>query len=350
MQCPRALGPVALILVLLLAGRAEAKPRLALIESSQRTTRERLVTSGPAGQARKVLANGGLPGRVHTYPFSQPSWSRDGIRLAFSRAVGNRRLGVGARLRIFVKDVESGAMRMVPGTRGGFDPVFSPDGMEIAFTRSRVRTRPTRFRVPEITYLSRSGWIADLGLGTTRQLTPWRDGLENSPSSFSPDGGTLAISRHVLPNRYQAVALRLDGSGSSVIARHALDPVYSPDGKRVAFARGRWGIIRHPAHGAAVGVRTDLFTARADGTGLKRLTVTPRVAERFPDWDPSGKRLVYTRTNVRWLAGDIGTGTGLAEVNADGSCNRRYPRRRGSVLYGASWRPGPSRGAGPIKC
>jgi TolB protein len=332
----------------LLVGSADAAPRLALIESGLRGP-ERLVTFSQEGSARQVLANGGSRGSARFTPFSAPSWAPDGSLIAFSRTVGNRRLGLGARQRIFVVGADGRGLRMIPGTRGGYNPVFSPDGQEIAFARRRIRTHLTRFGTRWIDYFSVSAWIVDLATGRTRQLTRWRDELENSPASFSPDGSVLALSRHVVLNRYEAVALRLDGSGSTVIARNGLDPVYSPDGSRIALTRGHWHVF-HRLKGATVGVLTDLFTVRPDGTDLRRLTVTPRHAERFPSWDPSGKRLVYGRVNLFSTRGFLGFGNSVMEINADGTCATRVLSKRNSILYGPTWQPGTGREAGPITC
>jgi hypothetical protein len=57
----------------------------------------------------------------------------------------------------------------------------------------------------------------------------------------------------------------------------AIDPAFSPNGKRIAFAR--------------VGV--GIFTIDRDGGGLRRLTKGPRDA--YPAWSPDGKQLAFVR-------------------------------------------------------
>ena len=93
-----------------------------------------------------------------------------------------------------------------PGTRQGLNPVLSPDGGTIAFTRSKTRYRvdktlagllPKGAPLPktELAYSSTSTWLVDAGGGHPRRLTPWRDGLDETPTSFSPDGATLALTK-----------------------------------------------------------------------------------------------------------------------------------------------------------
>jgi TolB protein len=67
------------------------------------------------------------------------------------------------------------------------------------------------------------------------------------------------------------------------------DPAWSPDGKRIAFARGS----RPLADG---GGRPDVFTVRPDGSGLHRLTHGSASASS-PDWSPDGRSLVFQRSS-----------------------------------------------------
>ena len=57
----------------------------------------------------------------------------------------------------------------------------------------------------------------------------------------------------------------------------SIAPVFSPDGKRIAFARTGVGIL----------------TMNVDGTGLRRLTTNGR--DSFPAWSPDGKQLAFVR-------------------------------------------------------
>ncbi|HEX6455912.1 MAG TPA: hypothetical protein VF009_05270, partial [Solirubrobacterales bacterium] len=280
-----------------------------------------------------------------------PTWSSDGMRVAFT---GIRPSGKKARLDLYDATADGTGVTKLPGTRDGLDPVLSPDGRTLAFAREREREamRPHRGKV--IVFRSVSIWLLDLESGAVSQVTPWRNGLFAFPSSFSPDGSTLAITREARKapgkSRTDAVALRLDGSGSTMLAENAGGPVYSPDGTRLALVTiGNQRTIGSRGESLTYSP-TELAVAAADGSGLTRLTHT-RKLEVLPRWDPSGQRLAYTLFSpVLDEAGALGLGDSIMEVNADGSCRTKVLSMPRVILYGATWQPGPGREAGPIAC
>jgi len=123
--------------------------------------------------------------------------------------------------------------------------------------------------------------------------------------------------------------------------------VYSPDGSKIAFFRGR--TVKAPDGSA--GWTTDLFTVDAGGGGLRRLTRSPGI-EYSQSWDPSGERLAYIRYPPVWRdPNELGYGSAVLQVNADGTCRR--PIVGGSPLtaiFAVAWQPGSGREAGRIDC
>ncbi len=335
-------GVLALVAAVHAVAAAPEGPRLALVEFGSKPDRLVLNSVDPSGAQALRIAGGGK--RVRPLPlfFDGPSWSGDGSLLAFT-GLGGKVEGTSAftheGTQMYVVGADGTGLRPVPGTTEGLGPVLSPDGRTIAFTRIRERKRKTRDGREKLVYRSWSAWIAGVDGDGSTPLTPWRNGLRITPSSFSPDGSTLVMSRSKGDRADpEIVAVRLDGGGSTVIARNASGGVYSPDGSTLAFLR------------ADGGGDTDLFTIGADGSGLHRLTRTPGRSEVWPGWDPSGRRLVVTKVNTGTERGFFGFGDAVIEMNADGSCPTTILRDRNIAFYGATWQPGPGREAGPIAC
>ena len=132
--------------------------------------------------------------------------------------------------------------------------VFSRDGTQVAFTRDGSL------------WLARVDGSGERQLGTVELPPDWGTDLSWSPD----DAAVLAASNEVL--------YRVDVATGRAEAIHPSDDpngpiwgaVYSPDGTRILFRRPE-------------GTFADLFTMRADGTDVGRLTTTA-ADERFIDW------------------------------------------------------------------
>lgn len=317
-----------------------------------------VLTVSHSGADPQQIAIGARTGHPVPMPLDAPSWSPDGNLIAFEGVMG-KLLGPQNRSQIFVAAPDGSGLRAIPGTQGGRGPIFAPDGHTIAYSRERrsppVETaRTARLRAPG-RYRSTAVWTADVATGASRQITPWRNGLSNVPTSFSPDGSALALARqHGERGRTDVVAWRMDGSGSTVLARNATDGVFSPDGSRLALIRMHQRAIGHlPRGGAGTTIyetTTDLFVMSADGSGSRRITRTAAAFEIWPSWDPSGERLAFARFFGGSELGFLGFGDAIVEVNADGTCARKVLSGRGAAYYGPAWQPGASRGAGRIGC
>lgn len=221
--------------------------------------------------------------------------------------------------------------------------MWSPDGRQIAFARDRSHVR---IQPPLSIYLSTSTWIVPVAGGHARRLTPWGNGKFIEPSSFSPNGGSLALTRETEKRGAEAVLLDLNSGGISVIDREAEDPVFSPEGSRIALASYRDGIVA--GKGKKRTEVNELYTVDPDGGNPQRLTNTPHRQEKVPSWDPSGVRIAFMQTPARINIFNLTSA--IAEVNTDGSCPRFVVPPGGPLRSGPEWQPGPGRGAGPIAC
>jgi TolB protein len=182
---------------------------------------------------------------------ASPSFSPDGRRIAFARALG-------ANIEVFVCDRDGSNVRRLTNS-GGIDtnPAWSPSGREIAFTSSRSGS-------PQL-------YVMDAEGANLRRVT--FEGEYNDGASWSPDGTRLAYATRSERNRFDIAlvdlvslaARRLTSGGGSNEA-----PTFSPDGRRLAFTSTRAG-------------GTQLFAINvADGGGVEQLT---REGSNWaPDW------------------------------------------------------------------
>lgn len=335
------------------AADVPAGPRLALMRWVGPGKFE-LLSVAADGRRIQVISSGSAERTLGApAPFQSPAWSPNGKRIAFSG------YDESDRLRIFIAAADGSGRRALPGTQKGVNPVFSPDGRTLAFARIRL-TLPKIDPDDPLGGLGRGDgfhgvttWLYDLTDGSVKRLTPWKDGLENVPSSFSPDGSFLAVSRGTRRG-VNAVALPLKGDKEVVLARAATEPVYSPDGSQVAFVSFR---DRHRIEGFDEMVSvSELYVRDLNEAEPRRLTFTAEHHESTPSWDPSGERLAYTQHTGSGEPG-LGFSNVVMQINADGTCPQRVfgrpagkGKRKDVALYGPAWQPGLGREAGRIAC
>ena len=342
-----ALAFVALLLGLAAhAGAATpAGPRLAISVSTDGPGAEdegsEVITTGPSGEDPQRLIGG--PGALIGDALS---WSASGNRLAFDvsgvESTASGPFGTGWQV-VGVAEVDGGRPRVFPRAfLNAGEPVMAPDGASVVFQRIQLVKVLGRE-----SYLFRSSiWTLDVETGSVRRLTPWRLADFLDPSSYSPDGSTLAAESSGRRGSY-AVAIDLRSRRVSRLARNASEPTYSPDGTRLAFVRLKTRYFDLPKPNRPV---SELWVARADGGGAKRL-LRRKGFISFPSWDPSGSRLAFTR-NLPDFTGSLEPepGNKVMAINADGTCLTRVFADPEITVYGTAWQPGVGREAGPISC
>jgi TolB protein len=156
-----------------------------------------------------------------------------------------------------------------------------------------------------------------------RRLVSLRGRIAIEPS-FSPDGRRLAfeVSKYDAEGNGSIYVANVDGGGLLRLTRGSDDrqPNWSPSGDRIVFQRRR-------------GEVWDAWTVAPDGSGLRNVTRTRRYSETDIAWAPDGERIVFSTDE---FGGQI---AGLAVMDADGGVRSRVTRARGWYDGAPSWSP-----------
>jgi Tol biopolymer transport system component len=164
-----------------------------------------------------------------------------------------------------VRASDGGGLRLVSGSPSGQtvgDPVFSPDGTQVAFFRTKPGVSPPG---------SGAIFVVNLDGSELHRVTPWGGAFLDQ--AWSRDGVWIAYQRP-----YGVLALvHPDGTGRHDIpltlpaGSGGENPTWSPDGSWVVFSLSRNGTA-------------NIYAVRPDGTGLTRITSAAGVDEQTPFW------------------------------------------------------------------
>ncbi|NEY34862.1 hypothetical protein GTU99_22135 [Streptomyces sp. PRKS01-65] len=175
-----------------------------------------LVVADADGGTPRVLVPGVQPEANEAPYVGHPDWSPDGEHIVYDSPRGLE----------WVRADGTGRELLTQGSRG----TFSPDGRTIAFVRTTAYPTEDGYAYGTDIHL------LDTVTREERRLTTGRD-TSSTPADWSPDGSALVyVSRHGLHRVDVATGAVTDlHHGWQVPLSGFRNPVYSPDGRRIAF-------------------------------------------------------------------------------------------------------------------
>jgi Tol biopolymer transport system component len=234
-----------------------------------------------------------------------------------------RGIVVGIKNTRYPETVEVQLLKSVPG---GFQLV----GVLTQSVPVRSGNRTTDFNF-SYTFTAADASIGKVTFKAIANVLGARDALpaDNeaiaSPTKVSSGQGLRgAIAFHSnLDGDLEIFVMNADGSRVTQLTHntdHEIEPMWSPDGRRIAFNSSRPGAFE----------TVEIFVMNADGTGITRLTNNAFI-DFGPIWSPDGKQIAFTSNRD----GD----EEIFVMKADGTSVRQLTHNDGVADVPTGWSP-----------
>lgn len=213
-----------------------------------------------------------------------PVWSPDGQNIAFvSTRDGNREVYVVAADCVTLPEgCGPTAINVTRHPADDWTPSWSPDSKRLAF--SSIRAGNWEIFVVDMACLADPETCPDSAV----QITD--NGTGNLGPVWSPDGKRLAFSSKA-PGNWDIFTMTVSGSDLRQVTTdpaNDLSPAWSPDGTRLAFETNRDGNV-------------EVYVADANGSAAQNISNFSQANDHGPFWSPDGQQLVfYSNREGNW--------------------------------------------------
>jgi TolB protein len=260
-------------------------------------------------------------------------WSPDGLEIAFSRSLED-----GKGFGLAVADADgTGERTLLTDMAAAQSPTWSPDGREIAFMASVPETGRVALFVMNAdgTGVHEIPGLEADAVSPSWQPVPAANEPTDSPVPVPPKAnGPIYFRVGSGEGRSRIEAVEPDGSGQRIVFDEDLTRIaqiaWSPDGSRIAY--------QNP-----IASERGIYVANADGTDAARLT--DGINDGWPSWSPDGTRIVFSSSSYdpaielcRPAGADFACPTDIFVMDADGSNLTRLTQDP-APEYGAEWSP-----------
>jgi hypothetical protein len=236
---------------------------------------------------------------------AHPVFSLDGKEVAYLSFQGK------GRGQVWLLDLDSGQPKAIAPADWGLPLAWLPDG-RLAFARGEwlvLADRQGREELQAVTLAARyqlsptgervvtsdGSTLRVQGVDGTNPQTLAHQALVG-PAAWSPDGTQLAYIAVGDQLQSQLWLTDADGLARLLLAEseneHFGAPSWSPHGGTIAFSRC--------PRGSGTAQACDIWLVRADGNGLRNLTLGER-EESTPVWSPDGRYLAFQRDGDVWV-------------------------------------------------
>ncbi|HEX8401112.1 MAG TPA: Ig-like domain-containing protein [Allosphingosinicella sp.] len=313
--------------------------------------------------ARLSVDGGGQQGNINSF---SASFSPDGNSIVFQSDATNLVPGdTNVITDVFIRNILTGENTRIstaangdqatgPGISVNNPPLFSPDGLKVAFASSANNL------VPGDTNDSFDIFVRTLSTGAITRVSAAADGTQADAGSFafafSPDGSAVVFQsgasnlvaddtnafddifvKVLATGAITRVSTNADGGQASGLSSN---PVFSPDGSKVMFTSSASFLVPGDTN-----FRTDIFIKELATGAISRVSTDSNggqanAASTRATFSPDGSKIVFSSDASNLVAGDT---NGVADIFVkdltSGAVQRVSVDGSGAASNGASQEP-----------